>query len=88
MLNKISEILTSWYSSFNPSEEAKEKAESRASICDECPHKVELDSAILTTLTANDKLLNKFKCGKCGCPLAKKIFSPFTTSCPLNKWVK
>ena len=86
MVGKIKEILTSWIVSFNPNDEDKEKANSRAEICDQCPFKVELDNAILKTLSSNDQILNKFKCGKCGCPLAKKIFSPFKTSCPLNKW--
>jgi hypothetical protein len=25
-------------------------------------------------------------CGKCGCPLNKKVFSPNYNPCPLKKW--
>ena len=83
---KISQIIEAWCKSFYPSEEDIKIAERRASICENCEYKVELKSSILKTLSKNDKLLNKFKCGSCGCVLSKKLFSRFKESCPERKW--
>ena len=84
----ILDIINSWITSFNPTKEQVERAEYRAAVCDACPYKEELNSSILASLTENDKILNKFKCGRCGCVLSKKIFSQFKEGCPENKWLK
>lgn len=85
---KIFEILDAWITSFHPTKEEIEKAEYRASICETCEYKEELNNGILQGLTANDKLLNKFKCSQCGCPISKKLFAFFKESCPIHKWEK
>lgn len=86
MVGKVVEILSAWYTSYNPDKEQKIIAEERASVCDGCFYKTEMEDSILKTIVnKRDRELNKFKCGFCGCPLAKKIFSPFNT-CPKNKW--
>lgn len=87
-MNKLTDIFKSWISSLNPTKEQIEIAEHRASVCDGCQYKEELNNSLLLKLSENDKLLNKFKCGKCGCILSKKIFSQFKESCPENKWQK
>ena len=87
-MNKILDIFDSWITSFNPSPEQKEKAEYRASVCETCQYKEELNNSLLNMLTENDKLLQKFKCGKCQCPLAKKIFTHFKEGCPDGRWLK
>ncbi len=83
---KILEVLQAWKTSFSPSDEEMKVAEARALICNDCEHKVELNNSLLTKFTEHDKLLNKFKCGACGCPLSKKLFTYFTDACPLDKW--
>lgn len=83
---KIFKIIDAWITAFNPTKSELEKAYSRASICNECEHKVELNSTLLKQFVKHDKILNKYKCSACGCPLAKKLFAHFKTSCPLNKW--
>jgi len=88
MIAKISEIFTAWVTSFNPSKEQQEIANYRATICDACPFKVQLDNALLKAMTDKNALLNQFKCGACGCVLSKKIFSPYASSCPKKYWEK
>lgn len=85
---KIFDIINAWAKAFNPSDEELKIAEERGKICDGCEYKQELDSSLLSKLTTNDKILNKFKCGACGCPLSKKVFAHFKESCPKNKWEK
>ena len=83
---KIINVIDAWITAFNPSKGEVERAYTRASVCDTCEHKVELKSTLLKQFVKHDKILNKYKCGKCGCPLAKKLFAHFKTSCPLDKW--
>jgi len=73
-LTKLVEIVKAWYTSIDPTEEQKEIAEYRASVCEGCPFNAYLDIAKL------------HYCSKCGCPLKKKIFSPVSTTCPEQKW--
>ncbi len=76
-MNKIIEIAKAWIAANNPSPEQKLIAESRAEICDTCPHK------------AHNKTIDLYYCDKCGCPLSKKIFSSAgTKACPDNRWIK
>jgi len=85
-MNNIFGIIEAWKKSFSPSEEQIQIAKNRAEICNGCEYKVELNNALLSKFTENDKILNKFKCNRCGCPLSKKIFARLKTACPLNKW--
>lgn len=70
------EILESWVVSFNPSNDEKILAEKRLNICSTCEFKKEF--------IKNNKW--SFFCGKCGCPLNKKVFSRLYNPCPLEKW--
>jgi hypothetical protein len=72
---KILEIMQAWKTSYNPSDEQQALAEDRASICDGCEFK------------EFKKITRHFVCGACGCPIAKKIYSPRgPEACPKNKW--
>ena len=72
-MNKISEIFQSWVISANPSKDQEVLASKRHSICLDC--KFIKDSFIFDT-----------KCGECGCPISKKIFSPKMGACRVGKW--
>jgi len=74
-MNKISEIFQAWVSAANPTPEQQIIAEYRASVCDSCEHKTHIVA------------INSFVCGKCKCPLSKKVFSPKPgpKACPLAK---
>jgi len=77
-MNKISEIFQAWVAAANPTPEQQIIAEYRASVCDSCEHKTHVAA------------INSFVCGKCKCPLSKKVFSPKPgpKACPLAKWEK
>jgi len=70
----IVEIIQAWKISYNPTSEQQKIAEVRAAICDGCEFK------------EFKKLRRGFTCTACGCPIAKKIYSPNPNSCPKNKW--
>lgn len=72
-MNKITEIFKAWVSAANPTKAELELAAKRHSICLEC--KWIRDSFIFDT-----------KCGECGCPISKKIFSPSKGACRIGKW--
>ena len=72
---KIVEIAKAWIAAANPTLEQKVLAEERAAICEECPHKNYIES------------MNIWTCGKCGCPLSKKVFSSAgPNACPDQRW--
>lgn len=75
-MNKLLEIASAWITAANPSKEEKDKAERRVSICNDCEE------------NKLSEILDYHYCGKCGCPLSKKIFSPLPgkEACPLEKW--
>ena len=73
-MNKFLEITQSWITSLNPSEEKQSIADQRIAVCNECPFR-----------KYND-ITNFYYCGKCGCPLQGKIYSPVEKSCPDNRW--
>ena len=77
-MNKLLEIATAWITAANPTEEEKDRAESRVAICNGCEE------------NKLSEILEYHYCGKCGCPLSKKIFSPLPgkEACPLEKWDK
>lgn len=72
-MNKIREIIESWSIAKNPTEEQRQKAEQRLEICHGCEFKI-------TVVEGFDI------CGRCGCPLKKKVFTPAEDGCPLKKW--
>ena len=71
-MNKIKEILISYATAFNPTEEQKIIAEQRLGICANCEFWVQS--------TIRDY------CGKCGCTTSAKVFSPVgADACPEKK---
>jgi hypothetical protein len=72
-MNKLKEILISYATAFNPTEEQKIIAEQRLGICANCEFWVQS--------TIRDY------CGKCGCTTSAKVFSPVgANACPMQKW--
>jgi glycosyltransferase involved in cell wall biosynthesis len=72
-MNKIKEILLSYMTAMNPTEEQKEIAEKRLEICANCEFWVQ--SSI------------RDYCNKCGCTTSAKVFSPVgADACPEKKW--
>jgi hypothetical protein len=70
-MNKVKEILLSYITAMNPTEEQKEVAEKRLEICVSCEHWAQ----------------NPERCSLCGCLTRGKIFSPRgTDACPAQKW--
>ena len=75
---KIVEIAKAWLAAANPTPEQAVIAQYRVEVCETCPHKSYV------------KALDTYVCGKCGCPLSKKIFSslPGEQACPDKRWEK
>lgn len=67
----IVEIFKSWAIAYDPNEEQSELAAQRMKICDGCDAK---------------KTSPLIYCGDCGCPLGKKVFTPYMNRCPRGKW--
>lgn len=75
-MNKISEIVGAWMTSFNPTEDQRKLAEKRYEICLSCDKYGE-----------KRPLIGDEYCTKCLCPIQKKIFTQKKTeTCPLRKW--
>lgn len=73
----LKEIALAWAHAANPTPEQKAIADARLEICDTCEFKEFV------------KLTRYYKCGACGCPLSKKVFSPKgPEACPKRKWAK
>jgi hypothetical protein len=72
----VIEIINAWKIANNPTPNQEKLAELRGKICDGCPSK-----KIITK-----KLKLATICNQCGCPIAKKIFTPKFNACPLGKW--
>jgi len=71
-MHKIEEIVKSWASALNSTKEEEDRASERLQICSVCEYKKE-------------GILGSF-CGKCGCPLKSKVFTPVIPGCPEKKW--
>ena len=67
----IVEIFKSWAIAYNPNEEQVELAAKRMEICDGC------DAKETTPF---------IYCKDCGCPLQKKVFTPYMNRCPRARW--
>jgi len=73
-MNKIKEIILSYATMVNPSDEQKVIAEIRLETCMECEEWKENSVGIQY-------------CNMCGCATKGKVFSPKgIQACPLNKW--
>ena len=72
----VIEIINAWKIANNPTPIQEKLAEIRGKICDGCPSK--------KVITKKLKLATI--CGECGCPIAKKIFTPKFNACPLKQW--
>lgn len=72
----IKEIIEAWFISGNPTKIQEELAEKRLDVCDVCEVRKEI--------IKNVKISNI--CGKCGCPIVKKVFTNSYDPCPLHKW--
>jgi hypothetical protein len=70
------EIINAWFTAANPTELEAKLAKERLNICLRCD--------------ARKEVIHKKQwssvCGKCGCPIQKKIFTNEYGSCPKNKW--
>jgi hypothetical protein len=72
-MNKIKEIIISYATALNPTDEQKEVAEKRLEICMGCEFWVQS--------TIRDY------CNPCGCTTSAKVFSPVgVEACPEKKW--
>ena len=74
----LKKIFTAWVTSLKPTDKEKELAEKRLEICNSCPSKIE-------TFKNHEW---SFRCGECGCPIKRKIFTMENDACPLNKWLE
>lgn len=72
-MNKVTEIFKSWVIAENPTREQAELAAKRHAICLKCEW-------------IRNSLLFNTKCGECGCPIGKKIFTPVKGGCRVGKW--
>jgi PHP family Zn ribbon phosphoesterase len=70
------EIINAWITAANPTEMEAKLAKERLSICLKCDFRKEV---------IHNKQWSAV-CGKCGCPIQKKIFTNQYGSCPMNKW--
>jgi hypothetical protein len=78
MTINIDEIFTAWLKTASHTDEEKEIAEERLSICNQCPNKVK-------------GLGSLYICGDCKCPIAfgdKPIGKCYSehNNCPLSYW--
>ena len=72
-MNKIKEIIISYATALNPTQEQKEIAEKRLEVCAGCEFWVQSPIRIY--------------CSKCGCTTSAKVFSPKGAgACPQKKW--
>jgi hypothetical protein len=78
MFQKVAEIAEAWIIATNPTDEQLKLADDRYEICKTCPN--------LRKVLARTKL-EYLQCGKCGCPISKKIFSNSYGACPAGKWI-
>ena len=72
-MSDIKDIINSWWTSFNPTEEQSKEGQRRLAICMQpCEYRQE-------------SIVFGYVCGKCGCPLGKKIFSDVDQPCTEKK---
>lgn len=72
-MNKIQEILQSYLTSFNPTDEQRELAAKRLKVCSDCEFWIQGQI--------------RDYCNQCGCTTSAKVFSPKgSDACPMKKW--
>jgi hypothetical protein len=71
------EIGRAWIIAANPSDNQKELAQKRYSICIECTH-----------YKKSRPITHDEYCGVCLCPLSKKIYSDNFNECPKGNWLE
>jgi hypothetical protein len=75
-MNKISEIIGAWITSFNPTSEQRELAEKRYEICLGCEY-----------YGKSRPVTGDEYCKKCLCPIQKKVYTQkINDTCPMGKW--
>lgn len=73
----VNDIFKSWVKTMNPTDEQKQIALQRLSICNQCPSK-------------QKSIGDVYVCGECSCPISfndtpiGKLYSD--EECPLSKW--
>lgn len=72
----IPEIIEAWIIAGNPTKVQKELSEKRLEVCNGC----EIRKEIIKNVKISQI------CGKCGCPIQKKVFTNGFDPCPLHKW--
>ena len=70
------EIFDAWKISRNPTINQEELAKLRLDVCLGCEFRKEIVKGLKWSAL----------CGKCGCPLSKKVFSPNYNACPEKLW--
>ena len=70
------EIFDAWIISYNPTPKQEELAKLRLEVCLGCEFRKETIKGLKWSAL----------CGKCGCPLNKKVFSTNYNACPVKKW--
>jgi hypothetical protein len=70
------EIFDAWIISLNPTPNQVELAKLRLEVCLGCEFRKEIVKGLKWSAL----------CGKCGCPLNKKVFSTRYNACPEKKW--
>lgn len=75
-LKDLGEIAVAWVRAFHPTPEQHVIAQERLAVCEMCQYREWSNT------------MNWWKCGACGCPLHKKIYSPKPgpDACPYSKW--
>jgi hypothetical protein len=75
-MNKISEIIGAWITSFNPTPDQRDLAEKRYKICLGCEF-----------YDKSRPVIGDEYCKKCLCPIQKKVYTQkLHETCPLGKW--
>lgn len=81
---KLIDIAKSWYSFMKEDGTDLVLANERLAICDACPDKEQLSTVGKRLMNTINSESSTYKCGKCHCPLASKVFS--SSGCPAGKW--
>jgi hypothetical protein len=72
-MSNLIDIAKAWWIAANPTPEQSILANKRLEICKGCS-------------SMEDSIVFVKKCGECGCPIGKKIFTNRMGTCDLHKW--
>lgn len=84
-MDSLVTIATGWANFIKADHHTKQMMRERLAICNNCPHKQELNSLGQILVKAIHSSANLFKCSKCKCPLSAATAAPNKT-CPIGKW--